>query len=1401
MRRPLVLILLVMPMALVAWTGPAPAGLGSAAAARQLSPADRRVLREARTALAQSAHKMGWSAIDDEQRYLRQRERELRVEHEDASGRVRPDLWVKGVHEWSRMPISATWRAVPHLQAGTLNTPAVAGASATSAAPITGVQWSQIGPQPLRIDNEANFQGAGPASGEIVDIAVDTRNSTDRTMYIATNGGVWKTTDGGTTWLPKTDNLPSSSVGSVALDPTNQNIVYAGSGNVAAGSCIFFRGVGLYKSFDGGDTWSVLGGSLFNNVAIYGIKVLPGNVVLLGTSQGLYRSIDGGQTFGSNSPNFDNNQPVLPGFITDLDLDTTAANTVYASVGTYTRCGITTASPTGVFRSTDGGQTFTNLFTATNGAPTATSVYVAFAQSTAPNNQTMYASTATGSATYGGLYQSTDGGANWTNKPAANAQATNCQCRYDHIVGVDPRDANRVYIGFQELHRSDDGGNTFTTVGANAIHDDLHSIVFSPHDTSDPTTFYLGSDAGIHVSTDTGGTFINTLNETISTNLFVQIDIGRGSPANNQYSYGGTQDTGTIDRRPGDAALDWHLTEDGDGGAVAVDPTNGARAYIGGNRCYKRTTDGGNTWSVPTPGLPAGECLNQAAVDPVTPTTVYVASGAKLFRSLNGGDAFTQIATAPAGISDIDMTALDQNVLWLGLADGRVSQVTGASGLSPALTTFTVTGAPAGQGVNGVAVDPTDTNTVVAVYPGFSGVVSNRSSHVFRTTDGGTTWTNISGTAGGNPSQNLPDLPLHSVVIDPGTSPHTIIVSSDTGVARSIDTGASWQRLGVGLPTVDSKSLQLDSLATPPVLRLGTFGRSVFELTSASGPAIAVNADLSFDRVPVGRRATRVVQVFNVGSSDLHILSFTRSAGSTEFSVIGGPTTPVTIRPGEELDWTVQYAPTNTGDDTATFSVASDDPNTPRYDIPASGTGVSGNIRLSGDLAFGTVARGTSQARAVSIENTGEGFLTVTDWHMDASGDPSFTIDEPSPTASSPLQINPGESATIHVRFSPPANSNDQQRTSVLHVLSDDPDTPDATLNASGRAGVPATSVSTGSLDFHRVPVDNRTQPHTANQVVTIYNQSSCDGCDAHVSAEITPAGSDFTLVNPPTFPYKLGAGNHLDLTVRFNPSAVGTRGATLTITSDDPDSADQSVPVTLAGEGTLAGISTPHNDLLPPDAGADPVIFPPTVYDPVCAGVCGTTLNEPYTNNGIAELIVDRITFAGSTAFSGLAATSPPSRFAANDGSVESVTFHPTGGAARRLTGTMTITDNVDGEGQVQRTVAFCGESVGRGFRVKAVDANGTPFTQLKSLKLQSHGFRSNISENLKNLTLTTIDPPTTCRRVQYQYENQNLPDTTRAGNQGAYYDLTITVGNQSKTMSFTLGINEFKTIVMTIP
>ena len=1219
--------------------------------------------------LASGSASAGRGGPEENFKLMRQRERQFLREHSDRFGRVRPDLWQKGIARWSRLPISATWPRGP-----------VSGKQLLSASgPVTGAQWTQIGPQPLRIDAEQNFQGAGPDSGEVVDVAIDPRNSTDDVMFIATNGGVWKTSDGGASWDPKTDFMPSISIGDVSVDPGNPSIVYAGTGNLFDGAGQFngqgFNGVGIYKSVDDGDTWTVQNpGGIFTGVGINRIVFPAANVLLVGTDIGVFKSVDGGLTFGNNSPSFNNGIRVLTGFISDLDLDSATTSTAYASV-----------RGSGVFVSTDSGSTFpTNLAANTGFPPPAPplSGFIGFTQSTQPDNQTMYVSVQgsnprctvvnpANSNRCAVIAGSLDGGANWTELTNGTTQSAGCQCGYDQMIGVDPLNEDRLFIGFQELYRSTNatslGASTFANVSANLIHFDHHAMTFSPasHDSSDPATIYTGTDGGVHRSTDGGTTWDNSLNETIATNLLFTLDIGRGSGTNNQYSYGGTQDTGTIDRRPGDAGLDWHESEDGDGGAVAVDPANGAVAFLGGNRCYKKTTNGGNSWATPA-GVPAGVCASQLAIDPNDSDNVFVASGNQIYRSTTGGGTLSLIGTLGANVRDLDMTAVDSNVLWVGLASGQAARSTDALAGGPTFTTFSVTGAPS-QVVTGIAVDPTNTDVATVVYPGFNG---SPSKHVFQTTNGGSSWTNVSG--------NLPDLPLHSVVVDPGTSPHSLIVSSDAGVARSVNGGVTWQQLGVGLPKVLSKSLQIDSSATPAVLRIGTYGRSVFELTPATGPSLAVNGDLAFGPVAVGQFEDRIVQLFNVGSADLDITSFERVAGSSAFEIVSGPPTPVTVPPGEEVDYTVRFTPPASGPFTATFQVESNDPFDPHHQIPASGTGVTGDVALSAD-----------------------------------------------------------------------------------------------------------------DLQFGGVPVDDRTSPHESAIVLQITNQASCEFCDLTVnSLPITGTNaSDFSLVGAPSLPVTIGAGSHLDLTVKFDPSADGARFATLTVNTDDPDS--PSLPVSLSGTGLLSAIG-----VVP-----DPIIFGPTVFDPQCGAACGQTIDATVTNTGQAELIVDAIVFS-DPAFTGPLASAPPARVAPNASFLEPVTFRPTGGPDRSVDGSLSITHNVAGTASivVQEVVPLCGESVGRGIRVLVLDPAGNTYSTVDRITLQSFGLKKKINVDVRDAPLTTIMPPASCQEIDFHYENQDLPAAGTAVHKGSYYALKVTQGNKSTSLSFTLNANEFKTIVVTV-
>ena len=213
-------------------------------------------------------------------------------------------------------------------------------------------------------------------------------------------------------------------------------------------------------------------------------------------------------------------------------------------------------------------------------------------------------------------------------------------------------------------------------------------------------------------------------------------------------------------------------------------------------------------------------------------------------------------------------------------------------------------------------------------------------------------------------------------------------------------------------------------------------------------------------------------------------------------------------------------------------------------------------------------------------------------------------------------------------------------------------------------------------------------------------------------------------------------------------------------------------------------------------------MIFGPTVYSPMCGVGCGVTSPVIVTNTGQAELILDVLSLTGSPAFSAPTATTPPTRKQVGSTFSEPVTFAPSGGSARRLDANLHIEDSfpLDPGNVVARDVPLCGESVGRGFRVLVRDRQGNIVTKVGSIKLGSVGVTPNASANVKNPPLTTIDPPASCQRIQFHYENQNLQATDQSAPRGSYYTVTASVGNKHSTITFSLAPNQFRTIDMTV-
>jgi photosystem II stability/assembly factor-like uncharacterized protein len=716
-----------------------------------------------------------------------------------------------------------------------------------------------VGPGPIRDPGKGQINAAGGTlSGLVTDIAIDPSGTTDTILYAATDaGGLWKSVDGGSSWQPKTETMPAISMGAVALDPNTPTTVYAGSGSLF--NFGDFNAAGVYKSTDGGNSWQVLNpNGIFFNVGINRMVLPDSGTLIVGSGAGLYRLTSNGSVW---------TRP-LAGVISDLKLDTVVRTTVYAAV-----------AGRGIFRSTDSGASFaaTPFFSpGSRGLPTGLAFGgVVLAQSTRPDGNTFYVSAILtagqplvfcggpfGNPTVG-LYKSTDGARSWSEIKQGPELPAQLQTQgvagqtlgYDQTLGVDPQNPKRFYFGMRGMYATNNGGvNGLRDKTASAPfpcpstvlddridlpkgHSDHHAIAFSPPShfprprpgvPPPPTPVYLGNDGGL-ISTASQGSTFSYLNGGLGTVLMRALDIGRGNRANNKFSYGTAQDNGLFSHTPAQAGIEWVEGTNSDGTAVAVDPLLPTHALGSANTGSLTTFDGQNWTQVS--GLPNG--VAPLAFDP-NGRQAYAASGATFFQSKNNGTSFSVVGSFAPGVSAMGQSRANSNIVWVGLGDGTVQFTNNALNGAPITWNAPATqpAGPRGQAVTGLAVDAVDARQVVVVFPGISGVnpANTPSRHVFMTTNLGATWSDVSGSTGGG-LNNLPDLPLYSVVIDPQTIPHTIVVAGDGGVFQSTDVGKTWQVLGSGLPvSAQMIALALDSDVRPEVLRVASWGRSAFEL-------------------------------------------------------------------------------------------------------------------------------------------------------------------------------------------------------------------------------------------------------------------------------------------------------------------------------------------------------------------------------------------------------------------------------------------------------------------------------------------------------------------------------------------------------------------------------------------
>ncbi|MBI3934283.1 MAG: hypothetical protein HY316_06295 [Acidobacteria bacterium] len=676
---------------------------------------------------------------------------------------------------------------------------------------ITEGRWSSLGPSGIN----SNLNDL--VSGRVNSLAVNPLNPS--TVYIAAaGGGVWKSTNRGGRWVPLTDRLPSLASGAVAVDPFSGDVWY-GTGELNFCRDCYY-GAGVYRSSDGGANWTRVNPGNFLSSPTSLITFDPRNrgTIFIGRSTALWKSTDSGQSW----------RVVLRGAVTDFALNPADSTVAYAAIGYFS------GSPeNGIYRTTDGGETWTRLSGGLPELSTVGRVAVAVAPSSPATLYTLIANAR--DFKLNGLYRSLNGGDTWGRLGGLSQDVLTedgaGQGAFNLCLEVDPRDAGVVYAGGSDLWKSTDFGSNWANLSLTAgLQEDPHEIVFDP---SDWQTFYLVGDSGVWRSSDGGKKFTN-LNLTLAITQFQGVGL---HPSNPNLAVGGTQDNGTVLYRGGSL---WDQGRPGDSGAAFFDAANPQTIYtVSRYLSVRRSDDGGKTFHLIAEGLDPSDRVQfypPFLPDPNQPEVLYLGTH-RLWQSRDRGDHWSPLSGDLTGgasetISALAVAPSSSLVIYAGTSDSlvRVSQDGGLA--------WRPTAAIPNRFVTSVAVDPRAPQRAVIGVSGFG------SGHVFRTEDFGNSWEDW--------SRNLPDIPVNVVLLD-AASPDTIYVGTDIGVFV-LGADGSWLPMQDGMP--NAIVLGLSQNAATGLLAAATHGRGIFAIATGVPAITAPRLDLvansaSFEAVPL----------------------------------------------------------------------------------------------------------------------------------------------------------------------------------------------------------------------------------------------------------------------------------------------------------------------------------------------------------------------------------------------------------------------------------------------------------------------------------------------------------------------------------------------------------------------
>ncbi|MBI2968607.1 MAG: PKD domain-containing protein, partial [Bacteroidetes bacterium] len=697
----------------------------------------------------------------------------------------------------------------------------------------------------------------------------------------AASGGLWKTTDGGSTWSSNTDGLQVLGVTDFLIDPTNTNIMYLATGDGDAGDTY---SVGVLKSTDGGATWNATGLSWTVNQGRRISKMImhPSNssIILAATSNGVYKTINGGTSWTQE----------LVANIKDIEFKPGDPTVVYAARIAF-------------YKSTDTGDNFSQI---TSGVPT--SNVGRFAIGVTANDATYVYLLASNDTDDGllGVYRSTDSGNNFSTRATTpnllgwdyDGSDAGGQGWYDLSIAVNPFNKDDVYVGGVNHWRSTNGGTSWTSIshwygccGKPYVHADVHALEFLP---GSSTTIFSGNDGGFFKTTN-NGTSWSDLSAGLSVTQIYRLGL---SATNANLALNGNQDNGTNRVSSGT----WTRVIGGDGMECIIDYNNANTMY--GELYYgeiRKSTNGGSSFSstiVYSGGSGVdedGDWVTPYIMHPTNSSTLLVGKS-QVYKTTDGGTNWSQIGTISGGTGNIIALAYapsDPVNIYAAKRDKLYYSSNSGSTWNDRTSGLPV----ASASITYIAVDPANTQRVWVTFSGYSS-----GNKVYYSSNAGTSWSNFSGT--------LPNIPANTIVYEQGSS-DGLYIGMDVGVYYRNSSMGDWQTFMNNLPNVIVNELEIHYGSSK--IRAATYGRGLWEspLYSAGTPPVA---QFSASKTAVCGGLT--INFTDLSTNSPTSWSWTINGGTPSSSTAQNPSGVVFNTPGT---YTISLIATNAaGNDTET---------------------------------------------------------------------------------------------------------------------------------------------------------------------------------------------------------------------------------------------------------------------------------------------------------------------------------------------------------------------------------------------------------------------------------------------------------------------------------------------------